>query len=161
MPKTHLPSLSKSVCIALACIVCICNYGFNVFDPGEQELLSWSNKCLTQSFAVLPSDKLKKWELVLTPDAFIRLKKTYVNGKQEFFSFHLQRFNDMDYLGTAQCGVLKLRTDDADIIVQTHHDRKGNIDTMASELTINVKNMEPERLDSLRSALLFFKKKTL
>ncbi|MEO6148872.1 MAG: hypothetical protein ABIN95_11490 [Mucilaginibacter sp.] len=114
-----------------------------------------------QSFEVLPSDKLKKWELMLTPDAFIRLRKIYVNGKQEYYSFHMHRFNDMDYLGTADYGTLNLRTNDADIIVQTYNDRKGNVDSMASVLSIPVKNMEPERLDSLRNALLFFKKKGL
>jgi hypothetical protein len=105
--------------------------------------------------------KLKKWELILTDDSFIRLRKIYSNGKQEYYSFHLHRFNDMDYLGTSNAGMLNLKTEDADIIVQTYNDRKGNVDSMTSVLSIPVRNMEPEKLDSLRNALLFFKAKNL
>ena len=160
MRKTHLPLLKKALLIVLTGFAFMVNYAFN---PGmdDIELLMWSNKCLSQSFDAEATGKLKKWEFILTEDSFIRLRKTYTNGKQEYYSFHLQRFNDMDYLGTVSAGILKLKTDDADIIVQTYNDRKGNIDSMASVLSIPVKNMEPERLDSLRNALLHFKKKNL
>ncbi|RYY33214.1 MAG: hypothetical protein EOP46_17055 [Sphingobacteriaceae bacterium] len=139
---------------------CPLSYGFGA-DATEQQMLSWSNRCFVQSFDANAAGKLKKWELTLTEDAFIRLRKTYVNGKQEYFSFHMQRFDDMDYLGTAAGGTLKLRTGDEDIIVQTYNDRKGNVDTMAAVLDIPVKNMEPERLDSLRNVLMYFKKKAV
>jgi hypothetical protein len=44
-----------------------------------------------------------------------------------------------------------------DIIVQTYDDPKGNIDSMATTLTIPVKDMTPEKLDSLNDALDFLK----
>lgn len=160
MIKTHLRGFKKYLFFVLIALTCPLAYAFSP-DAAEQEMLSWSNKCFTQSFDASAAGKLKKWELILTADAFIRLRKTYVNGKQEYFSFNLQRFNDMDYLGTVAVGTLKLRTGDDDIIVQTYNDRKGNVDTMAAVLDIPVKNMEPERLDSLRNVLMYFKKKAI
>jgi hypothetical protein len=125
----------------------------------EQQWLLWSNKCLIKSYNTEGDAKLKKWEFSITDNAFVRLRKTYVNGKQEYFSFHLHRFNDLDYLGTTTTGTLQLKTIADDIIVQTYGDPKGDIDTMATSLNIQVKNMDPERLDSLRDALIYFKSK--
>jgi hypothetical protein len=127
----------------------------------DQDWLNWGNKCLAQSFDSSSDTKIKKWELLLTDDSFLRLRKTYQNGKQEYFSFHLHNLADMDYLGNVNTGTLKLRAKSDDIIVQTYNDRKGNIDTMANTLAIPVKNMEPERLDSLQHALIYFKSKGL
>ena len=126
-------------------------------DDGQW--LSWSNKCLTQSFNADGEQKLKKWELNLTDQAFVRLRKTYASGKQEYYSFQLHRFKDVDYLGTTINGTLQLKTLADDIIVQTYDDPKGNIDSMATTLNIPVKNMDAERLDSLRNALMYFKEK--
>ena len=126
-------------------------------DDGQW--LTWSNKCFTQSFNPDGEQKLKKWEFNLTDQAFIRLRKTYTNGKQEYYSFQLRRFKDIDYLGTTTNGTLQLRTIADDIIVQTYDDPKGNVDSMATTLTIKVKNMDAERLDSLHNALIYFKGK--
>lgn len=125
----------------------------------EQQWLFWSNKCFVESYNTEGDARLKKWELSVTYDAFVRLRKTYTNGKQEYFSFHLHRFNDMDYLGTTTAGTLQLKTIADDIIVQTYNDPKGDIDSMATSLNIQVKNMSPERLDSLRNALIYLKQK--
>ena len=126
-------------------------------DDGQW--LTWSNKCFMQSFNPDGEQKLKKWEFNLTDQAFIRLRKTYTNGKQEYYSFQLRRFKDIDYLGTTTNGTLQLRTIADDIIVQTYDDPKGNVDSMATTLTIKVKNMDAERLDSLHNALIYFKGK--
>ncbi len=127
----------------------------------EQQMLTWSNKYFSTSYDPSGEAKLKKWELVLTDDSFIRFRKTYQNGKQEYFSLYLQRLDDMNYLGTASTGVLQLKAKSDDIIVQTYNDKKGDVDSMANVLSIPVKNMEPERLDSLRNALNYFKGKGL
>ena len=127
----------------------------------EQAMITWGNKCLTQSFDAGTDTKLKKWELELTPDAFIRLRKTYQNGKQEYFSFHLHRLADMGYLGTTETGTLQLKTMADDVIVQTYNDKQGDLDTLATMLNLPVKNMQPERLDSLRIVLEYFKAKSL
>jgi hypothetical protein len=133
------------------------------FKPAadEQQLLAWSNKCLAESYDPSAELNLKKWDIALTGDAFIRLRKTYKNGKQEYYSFQLHRFNSMNYLGTTAGGTLQLTAIADDIIVQTYNDPKGEIDTMATQINLPFKNMEPERLDSLQMVLSYFKQKDL
>ncbi len=155
LPKNKKIAFVFSVVLIAAVSVCF------VADMTDQDWLTWGNKCLAQSFDPSSDQKIKKWELVLTDDSFIRLRKTYQNGKQEYFSFHLHNLQDMDYLGTVNTGTLQLKAKGDDIIVQTYNDRKGNVDSMATVLSIPVKNMEPERLDSLQHALLYFKSKNL
>ncbi|HVX00285.1 MAG TPA: hypothetical protein VHA52_07610 [Candidatus Babeliaceae bacterium] len=129
--------------------------GFRI-APDAQQMLAWSNQTLTRIYD--PSgEKLKKWELNITDDFFLRFRKTYTNGKQEYFSCQLHNFNDVDYNGTESKGTLTISTKADDIIVQTYNDRKGNIDSMTTSVNIPVKNLEPEQLDSLRDALLSFK----
>jgi len=100
-------------------------------------------------------------EFSLTPDYFIRLRKTYAKGKQEYYSFNLHKLNDFDYLGSTTTGIIEFKTLADDIIVQTYNDRHGDIDSMTTVLDIPVKNMEPERLDSLHEAFSYFKAKGL
>jgi hypothetical protein len=160
MLKSILPKIKIITLSTLVLTYVSLNYSF-VSGLDEQELLSWSNKCLSQSYDPSNEVKLKKWELTLTGDSFLRLRKTYQNGKKEYYSLQLHFFNDLDYLGTSNTGTLKLKTSKDDIIVQTHGDPKGDVDSMATSLNIPVKNMGPERLDSLPNALLYFKSKNL
>jgi hypothetical protein len=131
------------------------------FKPNfnEQDWLAWTNKCLQQSYDPSADTKLKKWELLVTPEYFIRLRKTYAKNKQDYYSFNLRKFNDMDYSGMASNGILQIKAMADDIIVQSRNDRHGDVDSMTTVLNIPVKNMEPERLDSLREAFNFFKAK--
>ena len=99
---------------------------------------------------------------MLTNDHFIRLRKTYQHGKQEYYSFNLQRFNGLTYVpGETATDTLELKTKTDDIIVQTYDDPKGDVDSMATTLDIPVKKLTPERLDSLKQALQFLKDKNL
>jgi len=132
-------------------------YGFNYYTD-KQEAISWSDHCLFYGYDSSGEINLKKWDISLTNDAFIRFRKTYLNGRQEYFSFNLRRFKNMDYLGTTTRGTIRFKTMADDIIVQTYNDRNGNVDSMATTLNIPVKNMEAERLDSLLTALNFLKK---
>jgi len=43
-------------------------------------------------------------------------------------------------------------------MILSYNDRNGDVDSMTTVLDIPVKDMEPERLDSLREALNYFKK---
>lgn len=160
MVKSVLPKNKKIGLRFAVVLMAVISFSF-VVAMTDQDWLNWGNKCLAQSFDASSDPKIKKWELVLTDDSFIRLRKTFQNGKQEYFSFHLQRLQDMDYLGTVTAGTLELKAKGDDIIVQTYNDKKGNVDSMATVLSIPVKNMEPERLDSLQHALLYFKTKNL
>jgi hypothetical protein len=121
------------------------------------EAVNYSNYCLKQSYDPSGDAKLKKWELNVTEDLFVRLRKTYQGGKQDYFSFRIKRFADLSYIGTTTAGTLLLSTDADNIIQQTYNDPKGNEDEMIQTLSIPVKNMEPERVDSLRTALLFLR----
>jgi hypothetical protein len=47
----------------------------------KQDTISWSNQCLFQSYDASGELKLKKWELTITADAFMRFRKTFQNGK--------------------------------------------------------------------------------
>jgi hypothetical protein len=127
----------------------------------DQDRLVWINQTLAQVYDQSTDPKLKKVELQVTPDYFVRLRKTYAKEMQEYYSFSLHQFNDLDYFGNTSAGILQLKTMADDIIVQTYNDRRGDIDSMATALDIPVKNMEPERLDSLREALNYFKAKGL
>jgi hypothetical protein len=127
-------------------------YNFN-----EQDWLLWANKCLSQSYNPSGDLKLKKWDLSITSDAFLRLRKTYQKNKQVYYSFNLNKLNEVDYLGNSIKGVIQLKTIADDIIVQTYNDRKGDVDSMTTVLNIPVKDMGTERLDSLKEALNYFK----
>ena len=157
MIRSIIPKSKKTFLVALLALsgaACLC---FVV----ELDWLSWSNQCLTTSYDATADVKLKKFEINLTEESFLRLRKTYQNGKQEYFSLQLQQLDELTYLGNNYKGTLRLKTKEDDVIVQTYNDRKGNIDTMATTLDIPLKNMEPERLDSLQRALNYFKGKGL
>jgi hypothetical protein len=151
----------NKVLIAAPLIVLVASlFGFKrTFD--DQDWLAYVNRVLPQSYDQSTDPKLKKVDISLTSDYFIRLRKTYAKNMQEYYSFNLHQFNDMDYLGNTTSGTLALKTKADDIIVQTYNDRHGDIDSMTTVLNIPVKNMEPERLDSLRQAFNYFKAKGL
>jgi hypothetical protein len=149
---------SKPLCtVALLGTGLFLIYGFSWMSD-KYETINWGNQCLSRSYDYSGEPKLKKWELLFTNDAFLRLRKTYQGGRQEYFSFKLSRFKDMDYLGNNIRGTLRLKTLADDIIVQTYNDPKGNVDSMTTQLSIPVKNMEADQLDSLYQALNYLKK---
>lgn len=157
MIKSIILKIKKTVLVALLTLSGVISLCLVV----EQDWLNWSNQCLSTSYDATADAKLKKFEINLTENSFLRLRKTYQNGKQEYFSLQLQQLDDLIYLGNNLKGTLRLKSKDDDVIVQTYNDRKGNIDTMATVLDIPLKNMEPERLDSLQRALNYFKGKGL
>jgi len=128
----------------------------------EQEWLIWGNKFLVENYNPSTEAKLIKWEIMLTPDHFIRLRKTYQQGKQEYYSFNIKRFTNINYIaGDALTDTLRIKTQTDDIIVQTYNDPEGDVDSMATMLNIPLKKTAPERLDSLKQALMFLKAKGL
>jgi hypothetical protein len=160
MLRSVMPNIKKVLLTVAVIFAVSVSYCFK-YSYDEQDWLSWTNRCLAQSYDPSGDAKLKKVELTVTADYFIRLRKTYAKERQDYFSFNLHQFNNMDYLGTTSNGILKLKTMADDIIVQTYNDRNGDVDSMATELNIPVKNMEPERLDSLQEALNYLKTKEL
>ncbi|MDB4904939.1 MAG: hypothetical protein JWQ63_4220 [Mucilaginibacter sp.] len=151
MQKVKKTILAVSIIPVVLISFCF-KYNFN-----EQDWLLWANKCLSQSYNPSGDLKLKKWDLSITSDAFLRLRKTYQKNKQVYYSFNLNKLNEVDYLGNSIKGVIQLKTIADDIIVQTYNDRKGDVDSMTTVLNIPVKDMGTERLDSLKEALNYFK----
>jgi hypothetical protein len=152
--------LKKVFALAALLVAIAATYGFKYgFD--ERDWYAYTNRCLAQSYDPSGDSKLKKVDFTLTQDYFIRLRKTYAKGKQAYYSFNLHNLNDFDYFGNTKNGTLEFKTTADDIIVQTYNDRHGDIDSMSTVLDVPVKNMEPERLDSLREAFNYFKAKGL
>jgi hypothetical protein len=160
MFRSVLQKFRKTVFFMLAAFLCLLHCSFTP-PMSEQEMLDWANKCLSQSYDPSAEGNLKTWQLTLTDDGFIRLRKNYQKGKVEYYSFQLHRLSDMGYLGSTAVGTLQLKTLADDIIVQTYGDREGDVDSMSTQLNLPVKDMEPERLDSLQMVLDYFKKKDL
>ena len=119
-------------------------------SPDLLALMSQSQEQLNANYA-LDADKykMKKVDIQLTKDGFFRCRRTFLTGKQEYFSFNFSEFETLDYLGNSQSGWLVLKTKPESIIVQTFRDPKGNIDTMATELRLPFKNLQAAELHTL------------
>ena len=95
------------------------------------------------------NEPIKSYELKITNTGFCRYRKVLSNGKEEFFALNLARVKAMDYYGSISAGELWLRARNDDVIVQTRRDKAGDIDTMATYLSIPLKNIEAEQLNEL------------
>ena len=96
----------------------------------------------------------QRHELKVTNSGFCRYKRFFKSGKTEYFSFNLLKFRNLDYYGTDKIGALYLRTKGDDAIVQTYNDREdGDIDSMAAQMRIPMKDLEPEDLNELSEKL--------
>ncbi|RYU90845.1 hypothetical protein EWM62_09395 [Mucilaginibacter terrigena] len=161
MQTSLLPGKKKALLVTVIVLPALFLYGFKLFST-EQEWINWGNRFLNESYDPTVEPKLKKYEITLTTDHFIRLRKTYQQGKQEYYSFNLQRFAGLDYLpGKAETDTLQMKTQTDDIIIQTYQDPQGDVDSMATHWEIPVKKLSPQRLDSLKEALTFLKSKGL
>ncbi|MEO6851165.1 MAG: hypothetical protein ABI203_11695 [Mucilaginibacter sp.] len=160
MLRSVLLKAKEAAIILLIVLPIAVNYGFG---PGmsEQDWLVWTNKCLSESYIPPPDAKLKKWEIELSPDHFLRLRKTYQHDRQEYFSFHISKLDSMNYLENTTGEELRFKTANDDIIIQTYEDPKGNIDSTSNAWELPVKNISPPRLDSLNAAIKYFKNKSL
>ncbi len=145
-------ALSALFCFALA--VSSFKSGDDIHFLATQTQLKL-NACHDQERDVL---KAKKYEILVTDDGFLRYRKFFSTGKQEYYSFNLRRLNSVDYLGTISEGDLVLKSLGGDVIVQTYTDPKGNIDSMATVLNLNLKAIEPEDLNLIQNNLLQMKK---
>ncbi|MBD1366771.1 hypothetical protein IDJ77_23370 [Mucilaginibacter sp. ZT4R22] len=134
-------------------------YGFAAFMD-EQQWVNWGNKALVESYDPSGEPNIIKWEIMLTTDHFIRLRKTYQQGNQEYYSFNIKRLNSLNYLpGNDLTDTLQVQTKTDDIIIQTYNDPAGDLDSMATTLNIPVKKLVPGRLDSLKQGLSFLRMK--
>lgn len=101
--------------------------------------------------------KIRKCELLLSDEGFLRYRKTYISGKQEYYSLNITRVSSMDYIGDTGSGNLVLKTMEDDVIVQTFNDRNGNVDSMATHFRLDLHTVEPEDLVALQDDILGMK----
>ena len=104
------------------------------------------------------SAKIRQFELLLNEEGFLRYRRTYINGKQEYYSFNLMRIKAIDYLGNTLSGDLSIQTQEDDVIVQTFNDRSGNVDSMATHFRLPLNSVEAEDLAALHNDLLEMKR---
>lgn len=147
----------KSVLLGGAVLAVASGFTYGSYHLDKLSAIEWGSRCFYQNFDHLAEAKLKGWDFKLTDDAFLRFRKTYATGKQEYYSFNLRRFKDMDYLGNVSRGVLRIHTKADDVIVQTFNDPKGNVDSMSTTMKIPLRDMSAERVDSLFNTLLYLK----
>jgi len=102
--------------------------------------------------------KIRQFELYLNDEGFLRYRRTYVNGKQEYYSFNLMRISAINYLGNNLSGELSIQTHEDDVIVQTFNDRNGNVDSMATYFRLPVSILEAEDMVALHNDLLEMKR---
>lgn len=140
--------LKKSVFFSI-CFVFLVSAGFATAEDTTDIIQNTLTKYYDPT---VDGGTLKRYELNVTNTGFCKYKKVYTNGKTEFFSFNLIRFKSMEYYGTTAKGELHLHTKHDDVIVQTHNDRKGNVDSMATHMIIPLKAIDADQLNLLSSS---------
>lgn len=99
--------------------------------------------------------QIKRYEINVTNTGFCRYKRFFAKGKVEYFSFNLLKFKDLDYYGNDKKGTLLIRTLGDDVIVQTYNDKEGgDIDSMASYMSIPLKNIEANDLIAISERMV-------
>jgi hypothetical protein len=126
-------------------------------DFDKISAIDFSSRCLYKGFDPTEEGKITGWQFYVTPDNFMRFKKLYYKGRQAYFSFNIHRFQDLSYVGDHTKGIVQIKTQSDDIIVQTYNDPKGNVDSMSTVLQIPVRNVSAAQIDSLKKALIFLK----
>ncbi|MBC7615363.1 MAG: hypothetical protein H7202_04795 [Pedobacter sp.] len=140
--------LKKSVFFSICLVLLVCSG----FETAEESTAVIQNTLTKYYDSAVDGSTLKRYELNVTNTGFCKYKKIYVSGKTELFSFNLLRFKGMEYYGTTERGELHLYTKNDDVIVQTHNDRKGDVDSMATQMIIPLKQIDADQLNLLASS---------
>jgi hypothetical protein len=135
-------------------LCCLAFFAFTSTDILNEQAIFVQKKLVDHYDAQQEAFGLKREELTVTNTGFCRYKRYFESGKIEYFSFNLIKYKDLDYLGTVKGGKLLIHTSSDDVIVQTYNDKAGDLDSMASGMTIPLKNIEPEDLVALSKSFL-------
>lgn len=144
-------TLSLKLYLIPAFCLFLCSFSYS---DSIDEYVGYLQKSFTDHYDFSQeSNQIKRYELNVTNNGFCRYKRYFNNGKTEYFAFKLAKFKDMDYYGTTESGKLYLHTTGDDVIVQTYKDKGGDVDSMATQIIIPLKNMEAEDLNRIRESL--------
>ena len=128
-------------------LICGAFCAFNVLDLLQEQTGYVQKKLIAHYDPGQDGPTVQRYEIKVTNSGFCRFKRHFVNGKIEYFSFNISKFKDLAYMGSVANGKLKLNTLSDDVIVQTYNDKRGDIDSMSSCLTIPLRDVEPEDLN--------------
>jgi hypothetical protein len=152
------PELMRKFTVSLKMLVflpaAIAFFAFTSVDLLNEQAIFVQKKLVDHYDQTQEASGIARCELNVTGSGFCRYKRFYENGKIEYFSLNLVKFKDMDYLGSVHAGSLLVHTVSDDVIVQTYNTRDGDLDSMASVMTIPLKNIEPEDLVAFSKAFL-------
>lgn len=143
--------IMKIWCFFYVAVIFFILSAFFIVDPLEEDSLFLKNKLEAHYDGNFSAGQIKRYELSVTASGFCRYKRYFQNGKIEYFAFNFLKYKDVDFFGRPERGLLYLRTNADDVIVQTYKDRGGDVDSMASYMIIPLKQVEAEDLNSLAS----------
>lgn len=155
--KNNLKLVYSSLILA-ACFIVLGSATAGIDDELNQLAQRTQVRLNTLHSADMESDKIRQIELLLNDQGFLRYRRTYINGKQEYYSFNLMRIRTIDYLGDTMSGDLSIQMQEDDVIVQTFNDRSGNVDSMATHFRLPLSRVEAEDLIALHNDLLEMKR---
>ena len=138
-------SLRYCALVALGLTLC----AVSTFDLLEEEALYIEKKLSDHYDISQEGPDILSYELQVTNSGFCRYKRHFANGKIDYFSFNTVRFKKLEYSGTQKSGRLFLLTIKDDVIVQTFNDSEGDVDSMATFLSIPLKDMSRADLADL------------
>ena len=141
-----MEKIAAGLKMSIFILCCLAFFAFTSSDLLNDEAIFMQKKLVEHYDLLQEPAGVERGELTVTNTGFCRYKKFFQNGKIEYFSFNLMKFKNLDYLGTVQNGRLLLHTEEDDVIVQTYNDKSGDLDSMASDLTIPLKNIDAEEL---------------
>lgn len=144
-----------TLCLKISLVSAFCMFLCAFSDPETiEQYIGYLQKSFTDHYdSSQESGQVKRYELNVTNNGFCRYKRYFNNGKTEYFAFKLSKFKDLDYYGTTSAGKLYIRTKGDDVIVQTYKDKGGDVDSMATQVIIPLKNIEAEDLNQIRDNL--------
>jgi hypothetical protein len=135
--KKFTKSLRYCTIAALGLALC----SFCTFKLFDEEAVYLERKLIKHYDISQEGPDILSYELQVTNSGFCRYKRHFSNGKTEYFSFNTVKFKSLDYSGTTKSGRLFLHTIKDDVIVQTFNDSDGDIDSMATFLSIPLKDI--------------------
>lgn len=129
--------------IATACFTS----GFQRSVPSE--LTASAGLLLNKLLETNADPVVKEQKLEITPEGFLRFRKKLQSGKQEYFAFHFSRYRELRYFGSEDRGYAEISVLDSNVIVQTFNDPKGEVDSMATLMRLNLRHCTAEDLSRL------------